>query len=157
MEGSFTDPAAVIRKAYKALEPGGWFEAGGFVLPLGCDDGTLVEGSPLRQWQELMVEAGDKIGRSIESPAKYTKAMDDAGFVDITVKKYIWPLNSWPKDKKLKEIGKWHNVNLNLGLEALSLALFTRALEWTQEEVLALCAGVRGDLKNKNIHAYWNV
>ncbi|KAK2037999.1 methyltransferase domain-containing protein [Colletotrichum somersetense] len=157
MEGSFADPAEVIRKAYKALAPGGWFEAGGFVLPLGCDDGTLVEGSPLHQWQELMVEAGNKIGRSIESPAKYTEAMADAGFVDITVKKYIWPLNSWPRDEKLKEIGKWHNVNLGMGLEALSLALFTRVLGWTQEEVMVLCAGARNDLKNKNIHAYWNV
>ncbi|KAF9871074.1 methyltransferase domain-containing protein [Colletotrichum karsti] len=157
MEGSFTDPADIVRKAYKALSPGGWFEAGGFVLPLGCDDGTLIKGSALSQWQELMVEAGEKIGRSIESPAKYTDAMKEAGFVDITVKKYVWPLNSWPKDKKLKEIGRWHHVNLDQGFEGLSLALFTRALNWTKEEVLALCAEARKELKSKSTHAYWNV
>ncbi|KAK2011872.1 methyltransferase domain-containing protein [Colletotrichum eremochloae] len=157
MEGSFADPPAVVRKAYKAPAPGGWFEAGGFVLPLGCDDGTLLEVSSLRQWQELMIEAGYTAGRSIESAAKYADAIANAGFVDITVKRYNWAPNSWPRDAKLKDIGKWHNANLNLGLEALSLALFTHALGWSQEEVLALCAGVWKDLKNKNTHAYWNV
>ncbi|KAJ0340673.1 hypothetical protein KNSL1_011471 [Colletotrichum chrysophilum] len=140
-----------------ALEPGGWFEAGGFVLPIGCIDQTLFESPALMRWHETMYEAGNAIGRSIESPSKYVDAIRTAGFVDVTVKRFAWPLNSWPKEKKLKEIGMLHYVNLDLALEGLSLGLFTRALRWTRQEVLDLCAEARMDLKNRKIHAYWNV
>lgn len=46
---------------------------------------------------------------------------------------------------------------LLLMLEAIkpySLALFSRILEWTPEELEVLLAGVRSDLYNKNYHMY---
>ncbi|KAJ0290140.1 hypothetical protein CBS470a_004025 [Colletotrichum nupharicola] len=152
MEGSFSHPVSIIHKIYE-----GWFETGGFVLPIGCIDSTLFESPALMRWHETMYEAGDVIGRSIESPSKHVDAIRTAGFVDVTVKRFAWPLNSWPKEKKLKEIGMLHYVNLDLALEGLSLGLFTRALGWTRQEVLDLCAKARMDLKNRKIHAYWNV
>ncbi|KAJ5000016.1 Secondary metabolism regulator laeA [Colletotrichum sp. SAR 10_66] len=148
---------SIIHKIYEALEPGGWFETGGFVLPIGCIDNTLFESPALMRWHETMYEAGNAIGRSIESPSKHVDAIHAAGFVDVTVKRFAWPLNSWPKEKRLKEIGMLHYVNLDLALEGLSLGLFTRALGWTRQEVLDLCAEARMDLKNRKIHAYWNV
>ncbi|OHE97090.1 methyltransferase domain-containing protein [Colletotrichum orchidophilum] len=157
MEGSFANPAKIIKKIYKALEPGGWFEAGGFVLPMGCDDGSVPKDSALSRWHDLLAEAGEKCGRSIESPSKYTSAIEEAGFVDIVNKQYIWPLNSWPKDEDLKEIGRWQFVNLDLGIEALSMGLLTRVMDWTKEEVFAFCAELRNDLKKKEYHAYWRV
>ncbi|KAF5522219.1 putative methyltransferase tdiE [Colletotrichum aenigma] len=143
MEGSFSHPVSIIHKIYEALEPGGWFETGGFVLPIGCIDNTLFEYPALMRWHETMYEAGNAIGRSIESPSKHVDAIHAAGFVDVT--------------KKLKEIGMLHYVNLDLALEGLSLGLFTRALGWTRQEVLDFCAEARMDLKNRKVHAYWNV
>ena len=67
---------------------------------------------------------------------------------------YKWPSNTWPKDKKLKELGLWGLENVSGGLEGLSLALFTRVLGWTKEEVLALLPGIRRDMRNKNYHNY---
>ncbi|KXH55576.1 methyltransferase domain-containing protein [Colletotrichum salicis] len=157
MEGSFADPPRIIKKIYKALTPGGWFEAGGFVLPMGCDDGTVPKDSALARWHDLLAEAGERCGRSIESPSKYTSAIEEAGFVDIVNKHYVWPLNSWPKDENLKEIGQWQFVNLDLGIEALSMGLLTRVMDWTKEEVYAFCAELRNDLKKKEYHAYWRV
>ncbi|KAG7055773.1 methyltransferase domain-containing protein [Colletotrichum scovillei] len=157
MEGSFANPPKIIKKIYKALEPGGWFEAGGFVLPMGCDDGTVPKDSALARWHDLLAEAGERCGRSIESPSKYTSAIEEAGFVDIVNKQYVWPLNSWPKDEVLKEIGQWQFVNLDLGIEALSMGLLTRVMDWTKEEVYAFCAELRNDLKKKEYHAYWRV
>lgn len=55
-----------------------------------------------------------------------------------------------------KEIGAWHYVTKSEGLEAVTLRLFTNVLGWTPEEVLIFLAGVRADLKNKNIHAQYN-
>jgi hypothetical protein len=39
-------------------------------------------------------------------------------------------------------------------MPAYSLALFTRVLGWTPEEVEVLLAGARKDLKNTNYHLY---
>ena len=45
----------------------------------------------------------------------------------------------------------------NGGLEALSMALFTRYLRWEKEQVEVLLADVRNDLKDRRIHAYFPV
>jgi hypothetical protein len=42
-------------------------------------------------------------------------------------------------------------------LQALSLMLFTKVLNWSVLEVETLLAGVRKDLKDKAIHGYWPV
>ena len=42
-----------------------------------------------------------------------------------------------------------------MGLEAMSLALMTRGLGWSREEVLVFAALVRKDIADTNIHAYW--
>lgn len=48
-------------------------------------------------------------------------------------------------------------LNVLDGLQALTLALFTRALGWEAAQVeLFLCA-VRKDVKDRNIHSYFNL
>lgn len=47
-------------------------------------------------------------------------------------------------------------------LGALTLAIFTRpeaegGLGWSRDEVEVLLAGVRDDMRNTRIHAYWQV
>jgi hypothetical protein len=53
--------------------------------------------------------------------------------------------------------GAWNHVNTLAALQALSLMLFTKVLNWSVVEVEALLAGVRKDLKDKGIHGYWPV
>lgn len=58
--------------------------------------------------------------------------------------------------------GIWSNENVLSSLSGASLAIFTRPKEenglgWTREEVEVLLAGVRRDMRNTNIHAYWRV
>lgn len=83
----------------------------------------------------------------------------DAGFVDIIETPLLWPTNSWPKDKKYKELGAWNLMNMDTfqGLEALTIAAFSRVLGWSQEEIVTFLAGVREEMRNKSIHAYWPV
>ncbi|OHW94781.1 methyltransferase domain-containing protein [Colletotrichum incanum] len=157
MEGCFVNAPKMVKKIYQALKPGGYLEIGGLELPPGCDDDTVPKDSSLWKWHTLLQEAAEKIGRPLEGLGKQTEAMKEAGFVDITRKDYVWPLNSWPTDPHLREIGQWQCVNLDIGLEGLSLELLTRVLDWSKEEVLALCAGVRKDLRNRKMHAYWKI
>lgn len=60
------------------------------------------------------------------------------------------------------QIGIWGQENCLSGLAAFSLAVFTRprsenGLGWSNEELEVLLAGVRKDLKNTAIHAYFPV
>lgn len=40
-------------------------------------------------------------------------------------------------------------------LQAVSMMIFTQVLGWSSAEVELLLVGVRKDLKNRDIHAYW--
>ncbi len=127
-------------------------------MPFACDDGTVnKEDSALWTWANGAVDAAAKIGREAGTPEKYKGMLEAVGFTDVTEKVYKWPFNSWPKDPKLKELGKWNFLNADLGVEALCMALFTRVLGWSEREVQVLCAKVRKELRDPKIHAYWNM
>jgi hypothetical protein len=48
----------------------------------------------------------------------------------------------------------WSQENLAPSLEGFSMALFTRVMGWTKEEVESYLVDVRKELKNPRIHAY---
>ncbi|KAJ3960545.1 hypothetical protein N0V92_002796 [Colletotrichum tropicale] len=146
----------LLRKAYDKLEPGGYIELQDNAFPILSDDGSMKDTS-LAEWSSLLIEAVQKMGRSIEAPSQFKRMLQDAGFVDVVEVKEIWPVSPWTKDKVLFDRGQWVREACMDGIETSCLALFTRVLGWTREEVLAFCAGVRNDVKNRNIHAYWKV
>ncbi|EMT69917.1 hypothetical protein FOC4_g10008358, partial [Fusarium odoratissimum] len=154
MAGSFEDYDAFISKAYKALEPGGWFEMQDIVLPYKSDDGTLHADLELARLGHYFCEASKILGRSVEAPRHYKSMMQKAGFINIVERHFKWPLNAWAKDPYYKEIGAWSFANLDGGLEGLTLALFTRGMKWTKEETMVFCAEVRKHLRDPKIHAY---
>ncbi|KAH6879424.1 S-adenosyl-L-methionine-dependent methyltransferase [Thelonectria olida] len=158
MTGSFAKPEAMAKKAYEGLSPGGWYEIQDIQLPVFCDDNSLdPETSPVMKWQKGLIEASKQLGRPLGFSDQYKDILQRAGFQGIEETIYRWPTSSWPQDKKLKEIGKWNLANFNAGLEGVSLALFTRVLSWSKDEVLSLCAEVRKELRNPQIHAYWKI
>ena len=100
----------------------------------------------------------------------------EAGFDDVVEVRYKWPQNRWPKDKKLKELGElhcysydqprtstdysdmvgmWMHENFSTGLAGLSMAVFTRGLGWSQEELEVFLADVRKSMKDPNVHGYY--
>ena len=123
-------------------------------LPYESDDGTLSEENPLRRFTKLYIEAGEAAGRSFTEPAKYKEYLERAGFVDVVERRMKWPLSRWPKDPYYKEIGLWLGENLSTGVEGLMMALFTRYLNWTQEEVMVGAMQFREALKDMRTHAY---
>jgi hypothetical protein len=54
----------------------------------------------------------------------------------------------------LKDIGRYQQVNMIESMESYSLALFTRFLGWSIQEVQAFFAGVRGELVDRSLHIY---
>lgn len=123
-------------------------------LPYTSDDGTLSEENPIRRFTKLYVEAGEAAGRSFTEPPKYKEYLERAGFVGVVETRLKWPLSPWAKDPHYKEIGLWTRENLSTGIEGLMMALFTRYLGWTQEEVFIGAMEFREALKDLRTHSY---
>ncbi|KAL9087666.1 MAG: hypothetical protein Q9165_006590 [Trypethelium subeluteriae] len=160
MVGSFGDWPAFLSRAFEWTLPGGWIELQD-VETLLSDDGTFALDPPscdLAKWWALATEGFEKAGRKMRDQSKdHRRLLEEAGYVDIQEKLYKWPINSWPKDRQMKQFGIWTRENTSAILEGLALAPFTRFLGWTVEEVQVLLAGCRKDLRNTSIHAYWSI
>ena len=120
-----------------------------------CDDDSLPESSALYRWSHFIIEASIAFQRPINVAHTYKELMEEAGFENVVETQFKWPQNRWPKDKKHKEIGMFTQANVDEGLEGLSMALFTRALGWSKEEVIAFATDVRKDIRNFKMHGYW--
>ncbi|KAL0939517.1 methyltransferase domain-containing protein [Colletotrichum truncatum] len=155
MLGSFHSWEWIVSQAFDNLEPGGYFEIHDNLYPIECDDGTLTEDMALFKWSALLVEAVEKMGRSLTVTSNLSQILEDVGFEDVTVTKQKMPVSPWPRDHRLQELGNWTQASLLPGIEGMAMALFTRVLGWTPAEVLVFCAQVRRDVKNLGIHAYW--
>jgi hypothetical protein len=103
-----------------------------------------------------MHEAAAKINFPLDVISHVPEMMEAAGFTEVRAKQLKWPINTWPKDKHHKEIGTFALENFLWGCESMSLALFTRALGWSADEVRVFMAHLRNDLRNRRFHAYWN-
>ncbi|UQC80174.1 methyltransferase domain-containing protein [Colletotrichum lupini] len=152
MTGAVNDWDIYLRKIYKNLEPGGWVELQELDVFVTSDDGTLTEKHALSQWSKLLHGASEKLGRPYIDPKSLN--LKAAGFVDVSITTFKWPLNEWPKDPKYKQLGRIQLENGTTGMEAFTMAAFTRAYEWSPEEVNVFLVDVRNDLRNKAIHAY---
>ena len=140
--------------AYSALEPGGYLELQDIYSPFGCDGGSMTEDTQIYRLGQLCLEASVALGRPLNVAPTYKDLMRKAGFVEIVERKLKWPIGGWPKDKHFKELGHWHTLNLDVGLEGLLMTPLTRGLGWSKDEALVFCALVRQEFKNPRVHAY---
>ncbi|KAK2789712.1 hypothetical protein FQN53_001469 [Emmonsiellopsis sp. PD_33] len=161
MEGMVRDLDKLFKQAYDNLAPGGFFEMQSIVGEFYGDEGT-GKGQSLRKWVDLIVEATGKFGKPMRQVHTWAERMEKAGFTNITsqqliIVKYQLPFSAWPKDKKLKELGRYHQLQLFQALGAYSLGPLTRAMGWSPSEIEVLLSGVRKDLKDTSLHCYTKV
>jgi hypothetical protein len=149
----FKDPAAVFKKAYEALAPGGYFEMQDVYFKPHSPDGTQ-EGTTLVRWVELLVEGAKKLGRNWHGVPHYAQWMRDAGFEDVVEKVIQVPINCWPRGEKNKIMGMYFLADCMQGVGAISMAVLTRN-GMSTEDVEAMVAEVKSELKNKRIHVYY--
>jgi len=124
-------------------------------LPIGCEDGTLTEDSPLWKWMLLVMEGMEKLGRPVRAAQQWREIMEAVGFEDVHESVFKWPTNKWPRAKPFKDLGMWSLANMDQALEAATLAPLTRTLGWTKEEVLVLVSQARRVLRDPAVHAFW--
>jgi hypothetical protein len=71
--------------------------------------------------------------------------------------RYKIPIGPWAKDPLLKEIGMLNFHQVYGGLEGLTFRLYTKVLNWSEDECRVLMGKVREDLKNPRIHAMFDL
>jgi hypothetical protein len=79
--------------------------------------------------------------------------MEEVGFVDVVEQRFKWPLNTWPKDPKLKELGMWVREDLLEGMPAAK-RVFTVGLGLPVEEVDEFLEKAKVDLCDRRIHGW---
>lgn len=155
MLGAFNDFRTIIAQGLDNLEPGGWMESQEMWPTAKCDDGTMSrETSKLCEWIKYQDEAAMKLGYPLRIANKLKRWYEEAGFVDVHQEIFKIPIGGWPKDPQFKLLGRWWGFSLTQGLNAFSMALFTRAFNWSQEEVMVYLVDVRKTLQDKRVHAY---
>jgi hypothetical protein len=121
-----------------------------------CDDGTLPQHSAIARWHGLLAEGASLGNINLRfSSAELKTQAENAGFVNVEINKYKIPIGTWARDKKLKLLGAYQKEVLMMGLEAFSLAIFTRLLGWSKNKVDSFLEGVRQELKTSSYHWYW--
>ncbi|KAL0933070.1 methyltransferase [Colletotrichum truncatum] len=157
MTGAFRDWPNFHRQAFENLNPGGWLEIQDIDFPMRSDDGTIPPECDLGRWNDLMMEAGRRSGFLLDTCGRAADMMASVGFVDIVRIPFKWPINQWPQDVKHKTLGLWTEANFSVGLESMTLALFTRFMGWRKEEVWDFSARAIAEWRDVRRHGYFDV
>jgi len=138
--GCFTSFKDIIKRAFYYTKPGGYMESQEVLSTPFCDDKSIPKNWPFLEWTQYNEQAAKKAGRPVKIAHKLKKWYEEAGFVDVQEKVIKMPMNPWPRDKKLKELGRMQERNLLEGLSAWSLAHFSRVFGWSKTEIEVSCS-----------------
>lgn len=150
-----TTPTDLLRH----LKPGsGWIEHVEVDMEPRCDDATLPADSMLARWYAWLADATHRVSRPIAYEHRTRHLLQQAGFIDIQETVIRVPYNSWPNDPHQKDIGRWYNLGITEGLEALTFAPLSRVYQWDPNTtVRPVLEAVRREICNRKIHAYNNM
>lgn len=151
--------SASLANLTRHLKPGsGWIEHVEIDMEPRCDDYTLSQDSMLVKWYRWLADATHRVSRPIAYEHRTRQLLQQAGFIDIQETVIRVPYNSWPNDPHQKDIGRWYNLGITEGLDALTYAPLTRVYQWDlNAHVKPLLDNVRREICNRKIHAYNNM
>ncbi|KAF2853512.1 methyltransferase LaeA [Plenodomus tracheiphilus IPT5] len=157
--GSVTSWPELYQKIFTHLKPGtGYVEHVEIDMEPRCDDGTLPADSMLKRWYGWLADATHRVARPIAYEHRTRQLLQQAGFIDIQETVIRVPYNSWPNDPHQKDIGRWYNLGITEGLDALTFAPLTRVYQWDLNTVVRpILDSVRREICNRKFHAYNNI
>ncbi|OOO07791.1 hypothetical protein OAory_01042910 [Aspergillus oryzae] len=154
LEGFIRDHDRLFRQALANLKPGGWFEIASIEVNCFSDDDTHLKATSMMEGVKNMHISAKKFGKDFDTVKNWRSQMENAGFVNVREDVYKLPQSPWPKDPKMKELGRYHQVNMIEAMPPYCYALFTRMLGWHRIEIEALVAGMRKELRDTSLHLY---
>lgn len=73
---------------------------------------------------------------------------------DLTGRRTQLPIGTWPKDPKLREIGRAQSFQELQVVDSYTPGILKRVFNWTETEIQVFVAKVKRDLKDQAIHLY---
>lgn len=89
------------------------------------------------------------MGRPVDVAENVREAYERAGFVDVQERVFKMPMNGWPKDERLKEIGRMWERNFLMGLSGFSFTLFNRVYQRTPAQIEVSLAQMRRPFRSQ--------
>ncbi|KZM27185.1 hypothetical protein ST47_g1708 [Ascochyta rabiei] len=155
--GSIASWPALYAQAFAHLQPGGYLHDVEMSIQFKSDDGTLAPDHVLSQWSDVFHEASTRFGKSFYEIWNLSTYAKHAGFVDVLENVYKVPVNGWPADPRMKELGRWNFLHCTQGAEGWGLFLLTKVMGWSVDEAQVFIAKFRSGLKERRVHAYFEV
>ena len=151
LSGAFTDWGAIYAEVSKNLKRGGSFE--------------IVDRGPIQFKKEqpnsntsifngAIQSAADKSGRPINLNHLKKPMFDNAGLSVTKTRVLEIPLGLYDPDPRKKVTGKMAMIAALEGLEAASLRLLTKHLDWKEDDVRELCGKVREEVMRPDARAF---
>lgn len=154
--GDIGDWPEFYRQAYESLNPGGWMEMQEHECRIRSDDDTISQAPAIQDWSHNMDVASTRTGKRLNVAHLHRQWMIDAGFVDVAEDIHKLPIGSWPKDPKLKEIGRINRVQVLEAVSAYTIALYTRVLGHTMDQTQIAMMNIRKEFSDRELHLYLN-
>ncbi|KAK7409516.1 hypothetical protein QQX98_008300 [Neonectria punicea] len=152
LHGAINDWPKLYRQLYRFLKPGGWFQHMEPGLALRCDNPDINKDKNhvFKQWSQLFYDAGERLSRTFDiTDKKMEEWARQAGFTDVVPKTFKLPYGGWPKDKKLKELGRYVNYYMDMSLGGFATYPMSELLGWSFEEITVLVAQMRAAIHNQ--------
>lgn len=147
MAGAFADWDFIFREALNCLKPGGYIECLDFHDQTGQTQHFLSSFAPdaqIHSFARAIDEASIKAGRRRGTHHLEAERLERLGFVDVKISEHTIPLNAHNDSvAKMWLIACLHTV------EAGSLRLLTKYLDWDPARALEACDGVCQEIKDK--------
>jgi hypothetical protein len=140
----FSDAKAVLKSAYEALIPGGYFEIQDPVLPISWGEEPPAD-SQFLLWNKLSIEAAAKGGQPWTNTPKYESWMHEIGFEQVNVLKFSVPIGTWMNGEKEKATGNRALGNWMQAIEPMTTRNLSR-IGWSAEESQVFTAKIRDEL-----------
>ena len=150
MAGAFSDWPAIYAEAFQHLKQGGILELADFG-PIAVD--RQSSDSYISIYTGACQVAAEKAGITIGLDHLKKEWLERTGFSIVKSTIMDVPLGNWTPDPQKKIVGKMALISVLEALEATSLRLLTRELNWKAEDVRDLCAKVQAEITRPNTRA----
>lgn len=114
-----------------------------------------IDDMAVAKWNATIIEGAKKLGRDWHCVPHYKRWFEEVGFEVVVERRFYWPSNPWAKGKKMKTIGALSLQNGLEGVNSVSMAIMTKVLGKSPEEVESELEEVKNEVKNSSIHLYW--
>lgn len=148
--------AALYRRIYDNLEPGGWIEQVEGDIGIFCDDGSLPKDSMIEtNFRQLFLDCGARANRPLDTIDTMRSGIEAAGFINVQQQDYKQPIGSWPKLSVYKDAGWACKEQFLRGVEGYVMWFLThnQPNPWSVEEVQVYLAKLKNEV-NQGWHIY---